>query len=475
MKVTRASFVQNLLYFAGSRSHASAFTLHFYDKPTMTKRFSALRRSCALSWRLNLLLCSVIACAAPVLCGNMLRAQSNGAAWRQVLPDSLPTQQIVRISANDSAVFALGRGTAYRVENNRLVPFTLPNQQYLTMYATRSFHFAISNSNLWRSQNGRDWTRVGMLPSGVFFMSIIASENEKIHYAATSKGIYQSSDSGRTWQSAWLSSTSVLHFAIVADTIYAYGFGQCCPLQRSTDGGKTWKQELLFQHPSLSQSVYKFVSFLNGIYALIGLGNIFGEIHRFDSSKDMLAQNALTILGNRFRYGLSSLTVRKGEMLCGVLKEPEIRSIVLRSTDGQRWDSLTSKGLDSIRFIEDIAANSRAIFITSNNGMSLYTLDAPTTTVAVRESAPFTTEWRINHQPTNNALLLTVQLPSAAHVRCTLHTALGQEIATLADNAYAAGAHEITTTPQGMASGLYLCRLAVDGRVVGSKSVIVTR
>lgn len=68
-----------------------------------------------------------------------------------------------------------------------------------------------------------------------------------------------------------------------------------------------------------------------------------------------------------------------------------------------------------------------------------------------------------------------MQLPSAAHVRCTLHTALGQEVATLADNTYVAGAHEITTTLQGMASELYLCRLVVDGRVVGSKSVIVTR
>ncbi len=324
-----------------------------------------------------------------VLAVQSASAQGTGAACRAITSDSTQSQ-IIRLVANDSAVFALGRGTAYRVENNRLVPFTLPNQQYLTMYATRSYHFAISDSNLWRSQNGREWARVGMLPSGVRFSGIIASENEKLHYAATSKGIYQSSDSGRTWQSAWLSSTSVLHFTIVADTIYAYGFGPCCPLQRSTDGGKTWKEERLLQSPSLSQYVYKFVSFLNGIYALIGLGNMFGEIHRFDSSKDMLAPNALTILGNRFRYGLSSLTVRKGEMLCGVLKEPEIKSIVLRSTDGQRWDSLTSKGLDSIRFIEDIAANSRAIFVTGNNGMSLYTLDAPATTVAVRETTPLT-------------------------------------------------------------------------------------
>jgi hypothetical protein len=155
-----------------------------------------------------------------------------------------------------------------------------------------------------------------------------------------------------------------------------------------------------------------------------------------------------------------------------ILSTSSQRGAVQGSFDGKRWNPYTTNGLTNTN-IYSFAANSQSIFVGTSGG--LYVLDAPATTVAVREPATLTTEWHINHQPTNNALLLTMQLPSAAHVRCTLHTALGQEIATLADNAYDAGAHEITTTLQGMASGLYLCRLVIDGRVVGSKSVIVTR
>ena len=438
----------------------------------MTKRFSFLRRSSALSWRLNLLLCSVIACAILVLCVHMLRAQSAGAAWRQILPDSLPTK-ILRITANDSAVFAVGRLAVYRVENNRLVPFTLPNQRYPIMYATRSFHFAIIDSNLWRSRNGRDWSQVGILPSSIFFLNIVASENEKLHYATTRNGIYRSGDSGRTWQSTWLQGIQTWNIGIVADTIYAGG--GCGSINRSIDGGKTWEVE---RFPYLGSEVYcayKMESFLNGVYILLTSLPPVSTLYRYNGATDISSRKEEVGYINR-HWGLTkTFTTRKGEILRVVVNFDEQRQAILRSTDGQKWDSLTTNGLANTSYYDGIAANSQSLFITTNNGLSLYTLDAPTTTVAVREPAPFTTEWRINYQPTNNALQLTVQLPSAAHVRCTLHTALGQEIATLADNTYAAGAHEITTTLQGMASGLYLCRLAVGGRVVGSKSVIVTR
>jgi hypothetical protein len=216
-------------------------------------------------------------------------------------------------------------------------------------------------------------------------------------------------------------------------------------------------------------------SFLNSVYILLTSLPPVSTLYRYNGATDISSRKEEVGYINR-HWGLTkTFTTRKGEILHVVVNFDEQRQAILRSTDGQKWDSLTTDGLANTSYYDGIAANSRSLFITTDNGLSLYTLDAPATTVAVREPVTFTTEWHIYHQPTNNALLLTMQLPSAAHVRCTLHTALGQEIATLADNAYAAGTHEITITPQGIASGLYLCRLVVAGRVVGSKSVIVTR
>jgi hypothetical protein len=304
----------------------------------------------------------------------------------------------------------------------------------------------------------------------VSFGKIMATENERIHYVATTDGIYRSIDSGRSWQPTWLQGRAVYEFGVVADTIYASSILTQYPsilpavLLRSTDGGNTWQEENLLGS-SVSRSVANIISFRQGLYCAITSDfytsfTVATDLFRLYGFQSIGAWQILT-------RDIAQVITRRNEIL-----RISQRGSVEGSSDGQRWNSYTTNGLNNIS-VNSFAANSQSIFVGTSGG--LYVLDAPATTVAVREPAPLTTEWRIHHQPTNNALLLTVQLPSAAHVRCTLHTALGQEIATLADNAYAAGTHEITITPQGMASGLYLCRLVVDGRVVGSKSVVVVR
>jgi len=733
---TLGNNIQNLLYFAESRSRAPALTLQFHDKPIMTKRFSFLRRSSALSWRLNLLLRGVVACAALVLCGNMLRAQSAGAAWRYLGPDgasvthiaasndtlyaatnygsvfrsvdgitwtpmnlfgtgaealtassgcvlavyynqvllsrtvftfsttgggttqnithyqyitqyqnSYPSQialsnskiitvnrkgiaigdfpqmqsyrvvltsatitclasmgdmiyagskggQLLRsrnfgsswlgislpfepkalaavnatslfaastnaiyvsqdaglfwqqtgsappnttiqglalahgrlyagtdkgaffstdlgktwqgvntglsaryvsaIIANDSAVFASidnptigGKTRLYQLINQNFVPFQLGRDTLPFMQVAGDFFFAISDTLLWRSKNGKDWISLGKLPYNLgLFGPIAAYENNRTYYAATSDGIYRSSDSGRTWQSAWLKGESVYNFGINQDTIYAFNT-RTASIMSSVDNGRLWRIISRYNPVAIS----KVVPFRNSLYVITK--NVYQII---DSPPPFSYSILYRLQGNGFLqdpaqgiiggwtlidYLALNLTSRRNEILW-VPDNVQARSSgkifgsrqIFGSSDGQRWYAYTTNGLANTNFTS-LTANNQAIFVGTSGG--LYVLDAPATTVAVRELAPLTTEWRINHQPTNNTLLFTVQLPSAAHVRCTLHTALGQEIATLADNAYVAGTHEITTTPQGMASGLYLCRLVVDGRVVGSKSVVVVR
>ena len=398
---------------------------------------------------------------------GVYRSSDSGKTWQGV-NEGLLTQRISDIVAHDSATFALVGGMWFRAENTRLSSFTFPNGRIVNLRATPAFLFAFTDSTIWRSRNGHDWQQIGIRPNNVSFGKITATENERVHYVATTDGIYRSIDSGRSWRPAWLQSRAVYEFGIVTDTIYASSILMQYPsilpavLLRSTDGGNTWQEQNL-KGSSVSSSVDNIVSFRQGLYCAI--------------TSDFYT--SFTLATDLFRlYGFQSIgawQILTRDMAQVITRRNEIlrispRGFVEGSSDGQRWNSYTTNGLNNIT-VNSFAANNQAIFVGTSGG--LYVLDAPTTTVAVREPAPLTTEWRIHHQPTNNALLLTVQLPSAAHVRCTLHTALGQEIATLADNAYAAGAHEITTTLQGMASGLYLCRLAVGGRVVGSKSVVV--
>lgn len=416
-----------------------------------------------------------------------------GKTWQGV-NTGLSARYVSSIIANDSAVFVSidnrtigGNTRLYQLINQNFVPFQLGRDTLPSIQVAGDFFFAVSDTTLWRSKNGKDWISLGKLPHNLGFLGYIAAyENNRTYYAATSDGIYRSSDSGRTWHSAWLQGESVYNFGINQDTIYAFAFTSRIPsIMSSVDNGRLWRIVSRYNPMAIS----KVVSFRNSLYVITQKAYqiidspppfSYSILYRLQEN-GFLQDSEQGIIGGwlPLDYRALNLTSRRNEILwipenVQALSYGQIFGSrpVFGSYDGQRWYAYTTNGLANTNFTS-LAANSQSIFVGTSGG--LYVLDAPASTVAVREPATLTTEWRINHQPTNNTLLLTVQLPSAAHLRCTLHTALGQEIATLADNAYAVGTHEITSTLQGMASGLYLCRLVMDGRVVGSRSVIVIR
>lgn len=409
------------------------------------------------------------------------RSTDSGKTWQSV-NEGLSTRDISNIVAHDSAVFVYARDAEnwrtqrlYQVANKEFIPFKLGQDTLPSLRATPTFLFAFSERNLWRSRNGKDWLPLGQLPQDVSFGYIVAYDNNRTYYASTNDGVYRSLDSGRSWQSAWLKGEIVYNFGMTGDTLYAFIFDTVSSNYRhitkfSVDGGKVWSLPILGNYNNWP--IGMITPFLNRLYVITR--NIYQCIDYCNYPPNPILwrlQGGFVPRGGVWGEGIlpyDFVSTRRNE----ILSASSQYGIVRGSSDGQRWNTYTTNGLTNTN-ISTFAVNNQAIYIGTGSG--LYVLDAPATTVAVRESVTLTTEWRIHHQSTNNALLLTVQLPSAAHVRCTLHTALGQEIATLADNAYTAGAHEITTTFQGMASGLYLCRLVVDGRVVGSKSVIVTR
>jgi 5'-nucleotidase len=63
----------------------------------------------------------------------------------------------------------------------------------------------------------------------------------------------------------------------------------------------------------------------------------------------------------------------------------------------------------------------------------------------------------------DGALRLT--LPRAAHVKVTLHDALGRTVARLADERMPAGARTIVVDASGLATGTYVCTVAADGAI----------
>jgi hypothetical protein len=67
--------------------------------------------------------------------------------------------------------------------------------------------------------------------------------------------------------------------------------------------------------------------------------------------------------------------------------------------------------------------------------------------------------------PFASATTLRYALPRAADVRLEVFDALGRRVATLAEGARAAGAHEVTWNARDLASGVYIARLVAAGSV----------
>jgi hypothetical protein len=79
-----------------------------------------------------------------------------------------------------------------------------------------------------------------------------------------------------------------------------------------------------------------------------------------------------------------------------------------------------------------------------------------------------------NHpNPFNPSTVIRYGLPVRAHVRIVVYSALGQEVAVLADDVQTAGYHEVTFAAGRFASGVYVCRMEAGGAVHVNKMVLI--
>lgn len=68
---------------------------------------------------------------------------------------------------------------------------------------------------------------------------------------------------------------------------------------------------------------------------------------------------------------------------------------------------------------------------------------------------------------------ISFTLAAAGHATLRVFNALGQEVATLVDGVRAAGRHDVSFGGAGLASGVYVARLEVDGRVAQRRMTLV--
>ena len=75
--------------------------------------------------------------------------------------------------------------------------------------------------------------------------------------------------------------------------------------------------------------------------------------------------------------------------------------------------------------------------------------------------------------PFNPSTTIRYGLPSRVHVTLTVFNTLGQQVATLVEGEQEAGFHEVQFDANGLASGIYLCRLQAGASVLTRKMLCI--
>ncbi len=147
--------------------------------------------------------------------------------------------------------------------------------------------------------------------------------------------------------------------------------------------------------------------------------------------------------------------------------------IILMTTDGgytwQQQQSPTTKNLRSVHFTDPfhgfICGDSGVILTTTNGGYTNAVHPVPSGDLYSVRSYP---------NPTLSRTSIEISIPNRAHIRLRIYNLLGEEIATLADGIYDGGQRNFEWISDGIASGVYVCKMEVDGRSIISQ-IIVTK
>ncbi len=112
------------------------------------------------------------------------------------------------------------------------------------------------------------------------------------------------------------------------------------------------------------------------------------------------------------------------------------------------------------RFGFDIGGSSEDVFI---DNVFLSAGKLPTNTDQIMNPVPESSMiYQIYPNPFNSFTTIKYYLDKPTRVSLKIFNATGQEMVTLADGYQAAGEHHVKWTPEGLAGGIYLCKLKTD-------------
>ena len=276
----------------------------------------------------------------------------------------------------------------------------------------------------------------------------------------------------------------------------------------SEDSGKHWEERLPYHSTSGDLTALRCVSTYNGAVLATGDTNLSSGLSELVASSDQgddwtkhSAEYAgISKSGTPFSGCNSRTWVAVGK-----------RGHIYHSKNkGGTWDSIpswTTQNLNAVCFADEIngfaVGDSGVILVTRDGGYNWLPQVSPTTqnlrsismgdpfhgficgdngTILYTQDGGFTAGVNGDNQvflniqnypnPFPSRTTIHIDLPQAGHITVSLYNMLGIEIAKIADGNFDEGPHIFEWNATDIPSGVYVCRLAADGKSAVSEMII---
>jgi ligand-binding sensor domain-containing protein len=406
-------------------------------------------------------------------------AFSQTLVWQRTSGPDAGAVRALAINSNGAFFAGTDGGGVFRSPNSganwTAVNFGLSNLHVFAVVSNSPGHiFAGTNGGgVSRSvDDGENWLAVNTGLTNAFVWCLAINASDDIFAGTFSGGIFRSLNGGASWTAL---NTGLINTAVSALAINSAGqifAGTAAGMISSTDNGEGWR-------PANAGLTYPDVRALaiNPVTRVIFAGTGGGGVFRsMDGGGSWTAVNSGLTIRNVYTLAINSLA----HIFAGG------RGGIFRSTNnGGSWAAVNSGLTDTD--VRSLVINSKGYIFTGTFSGAVFRSTQSTTAVKeIFDGLPisFSLEqnypnpfWRGATSPAlsggNPSTTIRFDLPRSGYVTLKVYNLLGEEVATLLAENYAAGKHQMRWDASGWPSGVYVYRLQLGESVQAKKFVLL--
>ncbi len=143
---------------------------------------------------------------------------------------------------------------------------------------------------------------------------------------------------------------------------------------------------------------------------------------------------------------------------------------------GQTW-SYADNGLPAVSVWRIRIVGDEIVLATHGRGIWTLNINEVQTNIErVTDEIPDSFELLSNYpNPFNPSTTVSFKVATESHIRLTVFDMLGRKVATLTDQPYTGGIHQVQWDASAVASGQYIYRMEVNDKLIGAKAMVLVK